>query len=204
MDNRSDAPVVAVLAGGRGERLGGGKPTALLAERPLISYPMAAARAAGLEALVVAKPQTPLPPLAERVLYEHETLHHPLAGVVAALEEGHCVIAVACDMPFIPAALLRWFAQQPAHALVGCAGGRLAPFPALYRTGQIDSLRSSMLAQRSMRASIERLRPQIADDRELRPFGAQARIFFSVNTPADLHTAERWLRPPRPAAAGQL
>jgi hypothetical protein len=54
-----------------------------------------------------------------------------------------------------------------------------------------------------MRASIELLRPQIAGDRELRAFGAQARIFFSVNTPADLRMAERWLQQPHRAAAGQ-
>lgn len=50
----------AVLAGGRGSRLGGAKPTAELAGRPLISYPLAALAAAGLEAFVVAKPSTDL------------------------------------------------------------------------------------------------------------------------------------------------
>ena len=45
-----------VLAGGRGSRLGGAKPTAELAGRPLISYPLAALAEAGLDAAVVAKP----------------------------------------------------------------------------------------------------------------------------------------------------
>jgi molybdopterin-guanine dinucleotide biosynthesis protein A len=51
----------AVLAGGRGRRIGGAKPTADLAGRPLISYPLAALAAAGIEAFVVAKPDTELP-----------------------------------------------------------------------------------------------------------------------------------------------
>lgn len=50
----------AVLAGGRGSRLGGAKPTADLAGRPLISYPLAALAAAGIEPFVVAKPSTNL------------------------------------------------------------------------------------------------------------------------------------------------
>jgi len=50
----------AVLAGGRGSRLGDAKPTADLAGRPLISYPLAALTAAGLEPFVVAKPSSDL------------------------------------------------------------------------------------------------------------------------------------------------
>jgi molybdenum cofactor guanylyltransferase len=55
-----DGAVGAVLAGGHGRRLGGTKPTAELAGRPLISYPLAALEAAGLAAFVVAKPSTDL------------------------------------------------------------------------------------------------------------------------------------------------
>ena len=38
--------LIAILAGGRGTRLGGDKARAELAGRPLISYPLAAAAAA--------------------------------------------------------------------------------------------------------------------------------------------------------------
>ncbi len=50
----------AVLAGGRGSRLGGAKPTADLAGRPLIAYPLQALAAAGIDSFIVAKPSTPL------------------------------------------------------------------------------------------------------------------------------------------------
>jgi molybdenum cofactor guanylyltransferase len=203
MSARADAPLVAVLAGGRGERLGGNKPTTLLAGRPLISYPLAAARDAGLEAIVIAKPDTALPPLPERVVYDHEQLHHPLAGVLAALKQNETVIALACDMPFVPSAMLRWIAGQTAPSLVTRPGNFIQPFPALYRARHVRSLQSSMLAQHSMRASIEHLRPRIVDDRDLRAFGTHVRIFFSVNTPADLEAAETWLASTPQAAAPQ-
>ena len=56
------AVTVAVLAGGRGSRIGGHKALVPLCGRPLITYPLAAARAAGLSAVVVAKRDTQLPP----------------------------------------------------------------------------------------------------------------------------------------------
>jgi molybdopterin-guanine dinucleotide biosynthesis protein A len=52
--------IVAVLAGGRGRRLGGSKPLAQFGGAPLIERPLAAAREAGLDAVVVAKADTPL------------------------------------------------------------------------------------------------------------------------------------------------
>jgi len=55
-----DGRLGAVLAGGQGSRLGGAKPTADLAGRPLISYPLAALAAAGIEPFVVAKHSTDL------------------------------------------------------------------------------------------------------------------------------------------------
>ena len=66
------APLVAVLAGGHGRRVGGDKPALPLAGWPLIAWPLAAARAAGLEAVVVAKAATPLPELDVSVWVEPE------------------------------------------------------------------------------------------------------------------------------------
>ena len=59
-DTRPERALGAVLAGGHGSRMGGAKPTAELAGRPLIAYPLAALAAAGIEAFVVAKPSTHL------------------------------------------------------------------------------------------------------------------------------------------------
>jgi len=83
-------PIVAVLAGGRGLRIGGAKPTRPLAGRPLISYPLSSARAAGLEAVVVAKPDTALPQLQERVIGEPD---EPPATPQSQPESGGEVIA---------------------------------------------------------------------------------------------------------------
>ncbi|HET6831834.1 MAG TPA: NTP transferase domain-containing protein, partial [Solirubrobacterales bacterium] len=97
----------AIMAGGRGRRMGGPKAGAELAGRPLISYPIAAARAAGLEPLVVAKPDSELPALDCEVLAEPPEPIHPLTGIIAALEYvDEPVVVVACDVPLVPAALI--------------------------------------------------------------------------------------------------
>src|ERR1700722_18064825 len=125
--------IVAVLAGGRGERLGGAKPTASLGGRPLICHPLAAARDARLEAVVIAKRTTLLPTLTEIVLHEPERPRHPLCGVITALEYAAtcsptpAVVLVACDMPFLNGALLRWLATEIDGPAVAEVGGRLQP-----------------------------------------------------------------------------
>ena len=77
------AAIVAVLAGGRGSRLGGDKAAGRAGRAGADQYPLAAAREAGLEAIVVAKRSSRLPSLAGRVRYEPELPEHPLCGIGA-------------------------------------------------------------------------------------------------------------------------
>ena len=93
--------IVAVMAGGLGSRLGGSKATVELGGRPLLSWVLDAA--AAFETVVVAKRSTKLPALGVPVWIEPETPSHPLCGLVAALEHGRPVIAVACDQPWVTA-----------------------------------------------------------------------------------------------------
>jgi len=187
------APVVAVLAGGKGERIGGNKPTVELNGRPLISYPLQAARDAGLETVVIAKPDVRLPPLDETVVFDLDPRRHPLAGVVTALQRHDRVIALACDMPFVAPALLRWIAEQTSETVVTRPGTFMQPFPALYTRRHLRNLQIALASERSLQETLDRLRPQVVGDQALRAFGSQVRLFFSVNTPGDLATAETWL-----------
>lgn len=194
-DAKSSVPVVAILAGGHGSRLGGHKPGTQLGGRPLISYALASAHQAGLETVVVAKPQTLLPEVSERVIYDRERLVHPLSGVLAALNEYDAVIALACDMPFVPPALLRMLAGRRDTAVVTRPGSFLQPFPALYRAACEDSMYQSLMSERSMQATIKRLNPTVIEQAEVLSFGTEERIFFGVNTPEDLLKAAGWLSP---------
>ena len=185
--------IVAVLAGGRSSRMGEPKATVELAGRPLIAHAIGAAEEAGLEAVVVAKPDSELPPLSARVLREPAEPLHPLLGVVTALREleGGPVVSLPCDTPFVPGALLAWLAEQP-EPLVVCEGaGRLHPLLGRYQ-GAIEAdlaaaVRSGAPAQETVRA----LGARMIDADELSNFGPPERVLFNVNDPSDLAEAER-------------
>jgi len=202
--------LVAVLAGGRGERIGGAKATRELAGRPLIDYPLAAARAAGLRAIVVAKRDTRLPAgLAEPLLIEPEEPRHPLCGALAALEhvvlehaalehpaQGSpeaAVVLVGCDMPFLTGALLAWLAAALEPSILLEAGGRVQPLPARCSAADAPLLRGALAARAPLGETLRSLAPSIVDERALAHFGDPRRLCFSVNSAEDLAVAERSL-----------
>jgi molybdopterin-guanine dinucleotide biosynthesis protein A len=185
--------IVAVLAGGRGSRLGGDKARAVLGGRALITYPLAAAREARLEAVVVAKRSSRLPSLAGRLRYEPELPEHPLCGVVRALEYAEergagGAVLLACDMPLVSAGLLRWMAELPGAAMISL-GGRAQPALARVDCSHLSRLRAALLSQQSMTSAIVALQPRIVDERDLQRFGRPEELCFNVNRPEDLQRA---------------
>jgi molybdenum cofactor guanylyltransferase len=190
--------VAAVLAGGRGTRLGGAKPATLLAGRPLISYPVTAARGAGLRVLVVAKPGSRLPPIQAEIVREPSEPVHPLCGVLAAL--GHqaagsgpaAVLALGCDMPFLTPALLAWLAAQDGAVLLE-HGGRLQPLPGRYPEAIARRLEDAVKLGEPMGGALAALAARVVAERELERFGEPSRLCFNVNDPADLEAAESLL-----------
>jgi molybdenum cofactor guanylyltransferase len=207
----AERALVAILAGGRGRRLGGAKPTARLGRLPLIAHALAAARAAGLDAVVVAKPHTPLPALDCDVVYERAHGYHPLHGLLVALaqasarSEDCACVALACDMPFVGAPLLAWLARAGVgsgeapqrvrcdQALVTCAQGHLQPLLARYFPRHRPALREALRSGSSLTAAAESLQPLIAGERELTRFGDPGRLCFSVDSEDDLRLARRLL-----------
>jgi molybdopterin-guanine dinucleotide biosynthesis protein A len=185
----------AVLAGGRGSRLGGAKALAELAGEPLIHHPLAAVAAAGLEAVVVAKPDTELPPLRCRVVREPQLPRHPLCGVVAALRaaSGRAVVAVACDMPLLAPGLLAALAAAPEPLVVAAPGGRPQPLLARYGPELLAPLEAALAREEPLRHTVASLSPRLLGDAELARFGDPETLAFNVNDTADLERAARLL-----------
>lgn len=186
----------AVLAGGAGRRLGGTKATAQLLGRPLIAHPLAALREAGLEAIVVAKRDSALPPLDCEVVFEPDIPRHPLCGIVTALRHaGRPVVALGCDMPCVPPALLAELAAAGEPLVVAEAGGGLQPFPGRYGPELLPALERALDGQRALQAAIASLRPRLLAAAELE--NAPEAAFLNVNTPEDLAGAARLLEAER-------
>lgn len=111
-------PIGAVLAGGRGRRLGGDKALVSVAGRPLIAWPVDALMAALPRVAVVVKPGGRLPslPAGVEVWTEPPAPTHPVVGIVEALRRGggHAVLVCAVDLPLIDAGVVRAIARAPA------------------------------------------------------------------------------------------
>jgi molybdopterin-guanine dinucleotide biosynthesis protein A len=198
----------AVLAGGRGSRLGGAKPTADLAGRPLISYALDALAAAGLEPFVVAKRNSDLSgchlsryarqatagaPSVE-VVVEPEEPTHPLAGIVAALRHaGRPIVVLGCDFPFVPPALLRFLAEAPERLVVPAPGGDTQPLVARWTPALLSDLEAALAREESLRRTVAALEPRLLAAADLAHFGDPDRVFFNVNTPEDLRAASALL-----------
>ena len=152
----------AILAGGAGKRVGGAKASLQLCGRPLIAYPIAAMREAGLAPVVIAKRDTPLPALDVPVVHDTSEVLHPLAGVLAALDHaGGAVLVVATDMPDVPPQLLRRLADADDRAavVVACAHGRMEPLCARYSPPARPALERALAAQAPLRETIAALDP---------------------------------------------
>jgi molybdenum cofactor guanylyltransferase len=181
------APALAVvLAGGRSRRMGAPKALVELGGRPLLAWALAAAQAAGIDAVVVAKPGSALPPLEVPVWAEPERPAHPLAGIVAALERAapRAIVVLACDMPFVPPDLIARLAALDAVA----AAPPGEAFPARYEAAALPVLRAGLAREAPLRAVLAELTPI-----ELAPRGA-AHALLGVNDPAALARAEALLR----------
>jgi molybdopterin-guanine dinucleotide biosynthesis protein A len=176
-------PLAVILAGGRSRRMGRPKAVVPLAGRPLIAWPLAAAQAAGLETVVVAKPGSQLPPLDAAVWDEPELPVHPLTGVLAALERAaRPIVALACDMPFVTPDLIRRLA-----AADGLAVPRDEAFPARYEPAHLPLLRAALDREAPVKDVLAGATLVEADPDEL----------FGINDPEALATATRRSGVPR-------
>jgi molybdopterin-guanine dinucleotide biosynthesis protein A len=189
--------VGAVLAGGRGSRLGGAKAVVELAGHPLIHYPLASLEAAGLEPVVVAKPGSELPPLSVQVIHEPEQPLHPLCGIVAALRHTgeRPLVVVACDMPFAGPSFLAWLASAPEPLVAPSVGGETQPLLARYDHCLLPALEAALSGGEPLRRTIESLRPRLVGEEDLARFGDPERLCFNVNTPGDVEAAAGLLEP---------
>ncbi|HXF62174.1 MAG TPA: molybdenum cofactor guanylyltransferase [Caldilineaceae bacterium] len=194
-----------VNAGGRSRRMGRDK--ALLAtpgggsllERVVRRlYPLASGRVvvvANNPALAAALPAE----LGVRFVADQWPDGGALGGLASGL--AYCegwTMAVACDMPFVEAALFRYLAevaQAPGaawDAVVPVVGGRAQVFHALYHVRSLDALRASLAAGRlAVREALAALRVCWVEEAALAAVGDVAASVFNANTPAEWRAAQQ-------------
>lgn len=172
--------------------MGEPKPLVELGGRPMLARIVGIVGSAGLEPVVVAKPDSPLPKVDCRVLSEPPEPRHPLTGLLTALRAsaGRAVVAIACDMPLVPAKLLTWISHLEEEVAVCEVEGEMEPLLGRYSPSAIEALDEALEAGASMRDAVGSLKPFMIREASLARFADPARIVFNVNSPEDVVTAE--------------
>ena len=186
-------PIAAViLAGGKGERLGGTNKALLeIGGRPLIERALAAV--AGCEPILVAVGPTGSAPPAGRAIADLPCDYAgPLAGLAAAIDaladtSAAWLLSLTVDTPFFPADFLaRAVALAPrADCVMGCYGTQDYPTNALWRLAAVRDLPAGLragTAPHSLKRLAGGLRTARLDYAALRDDDP----FLNVNTPQDL------------------
>lgn len=193
-----------LVAGGRGDRLGLGRPKAWarLGGETLLARAARALSACTDELVLVAPRAMELPAGPWTREDDPPGPAGPLAGLVAGLASRPFAraLALAVDYPLVTPALLEAIlaALGEASAAVPYPAGRAQPLVAAYAgdaAGRLAAARDA--GERSLVAAVEGLAPVRLDDATLAGWPGGRDAFLNVNTPGDLAAAERRL-----AAAG--
>lgn len=195
-------PLVLVLAGGEGRRMGGGKALRAIGGRRLIDTAVARAGSWSLRGVLVAGPAVPDCAPGVRWIADRPDFSGPLAGLAAGLQIAadagfEFLLAIPVDTPFLPADLpLRLSEALDRDGDTGCAvassAGRRHPACSLWRVARANAslpehISGGDLSLHSFADSIGTVAVewQIEDGRD---------PFFNVNRPDDLALAEGLLR----------
>ncbi len=193
----------AVLAGGRGRRLGGDKLSLEIGGQTLVRRAVDALRLAGLEVALVLRAEQPEPLTAHTIAVVRDEVENagPLGGLQALLRwlPVEWALVLPCDQPFLMPELLGELLAQPREgvdAVVGHPADLMEPLPGLYRREGIHAIEQALArGERSLRELLSSLRVRTAPAEALRRWDPQLLSYLNVNSPADLARARAIVAP---------
>jgi molybdenum cofactor guanylyltransferase len=179
----------AILAGGRGKRLGGtDKGLLVVGGVPIVARQLAVLAPLVSERIVVAGDPTPYKDFDARLVTDLHPGAGPLAGLESALAAttAEHLLVFACDLPFLDAALVSSLRDAPAaEAVVVRLGGKAQPLAARYARSILPRVQRRLSKDKlRMLDLVAELDPQWLD------FAAGTRALFNINTPEELARAE--------------
>lgn len=193
MSTRASRVVGVALAGGQSRRMGHDKAALRLEGSSLLERAVARLRQATAEVLVADRG---LGLMAGVRSVPDGPGAGPAAGILGAAVErpGQSLLVLACDLPAVPAALLRHLAAATEED-IHIPRWRRGPEPlcALYRPAALAVVAAEARAGRLALHAIlrqERLTIRYLEGERLDAFGDPRRVFLNLNTPADLAELE--------------
>ena len=182
-----------ILAGGASTRMGRDKANVLLGGQTLLQHVIASTQQVFPQTILSVR--EPRPGIGLPQVCDASDVSGPLAGVIAAMTQVKTpwVFIVACDMPFMQAAVIELLGQyrDGNQAVVPVIRGHAQPMAAFYAHGVLEVLRAHLArgGKNSLRAVFERLCMRYVDETELIKADPALRSFFDLDTPHDVAAA---------------
>jgi molybdopterin-guanine dinucleotide biosynthesis protein A len=197
-----------LLAGGKSRRMGVDKRFILVGERTLFDRSLDILRSLFHSVLIVIAQDSP--PLDAEVPVLRDLVQHcgSLGGLYTGLRHASTahVFLVACDMPFLNPAVIRYVAgfKGEADIVVARHRNRLQPTHALYSRRCLPVIEEMARAHRvklQELVSHPSLQVRLITDAELDRIDPEGRSFLNVNTPSDLHAVRKAYRMTDPSSS---
>ena len=194
-----------ILAGGKGLRLGQDKALEKLGDRTLLERVVDSLTSLGGEIVVViaqGQPAPPAPMMTTKIIVDIYPGKSALGGIYTGLLASNSFhsLVVACDMPLLNPALLRYLIQlAPDYdAVIPRFGGNIEALHAVYSKNCLAPIQRQ-IEQGNLKVSDlpSQLRVRFVEEEEIDRFDPEHLSFFNINTQADLERAKALLREPK-------
>ncbi len=187
----------AILAGGRARRLGGVNKGALpLGASAIIDRQLEAIRSVASHIVVVGTATEAWAARGLPVVPDALPDSGPLGGIYTALAHSPCgrTLVLACDMPFVSAALLIRLAAEPGDVVMPRSARGREPLCAIYSARCLPGIRAR-IDRGALEASTlpEGLHVVELGPEALEGCDPDGRLFLNVNTPHDYERAKGML-----------
>lgn len=189
-----------ILAGGEGSRIRRNKALELIGDRSSIQRVVERVAIVSDQILIVGSP-VQFSFLSSYDVEYRADLHPgkgPLGGIYTGLASSKSLytLVVACDMPFLNVALLRYMMKlSPGFDAVIPKVGRIQPLHAVYCKSCLDGIRRRLENnQLGVTYFLKTVNVRYIDQIECQRFDPQLLSFFNVNSQADLVQANTLAR----------
>lgn len=199
--DRVDALAV-LLAGGGNTRYGAPKALAEVGGRTILERGLSSLEeAVGADAVIVANDPEPYRRCERTIRPDVRPGTGVLGGILTAVTwarelDRTTALVLACDMPFVPAGLLRRLvalATRDGLAIPASEGPRgVEPLCAAYGSGCVEAIEAALdRGERAIISFFDDVEVHRLPLAEVERFGPADRIFFNVNRPGERRRAER-------------
>ena len=192
-----------VLAGGKGLRLGRDKALETIGNRSLLEWVVFRVGFFNSDIIIVTATKQSFPQVTSYPKLRIVTDTYPGKGSLGAIYTGLTTsdslynLVVACDMPFLNQALLRYMIQLSANfdVVVPRLGKMVEPLHAIYSRDCLAPIKC-LLKQGNLSVTelFSLVRVRYVEAEEINSFDPKHLSFFNINTQADLERAREIVR----------